>query len=354
MHRRTGRVGKHASADHGAGPLAVRRGSAGASPRSPAPQPSQECGLWSSEPQTAGGRSGSTGFQPVFSRARCPCHAWPIRFHHGLLVHLSSALTPALSRGKRGRARPGFTLVELLVVAGIFAVLLAAIVPAMGTARYEAKRIVCLDHGRFAAVEFRLFADSYAHGYRGDSEAYGTRFDAQDFLESLYRVGEFWPGADVRYEAYRPADQPLICPAGPPGLGRYGKVLPPWKPAVNPRESVSYAFNRRLYRAPALRNGLPYEAPVLLTEQILNHPSVPLFFEVDAEAALKEFGSGATLYDVPFFGTPDYFQRNTWFPALRHRGRMTVSFVGGHALSTRDPLAERQWDWMHFPSLGRQ
>jgi len=265
---------------------------------------------------------------------------------------------PAVAGRKLGGEGAGirpraYTLIELLVVLFLIAMLLAIVVPAMVTARQTAKSFVCMDHTRSAAVEFRLFADSYAHGYRGDSDRLGSRFDAMDFLESLYKVGEFWDRQGIEHEAYRPGRSLVTCPSAPAGLSRHKWEMRPWTPAVDPRENVSYAMNRRLFRAPAIMDGLPREAPVLLTERVLNHPFRPLLFDVDARAAMKEHGQTMVHY-MPFFCTPDFFQEDYWYPAMRHRGKMIVSFVGGHVLSTKDPLAESQWDWELFPSLGHK
>ncbi|MCP4593992.1 MAG: type II secretion system protein [bacterium] len=243
-----------------------------------------------------------------------------------------------------------YTLMELLVVVFLIALLMSILVPALVTARHTAKSFVCMDHLRSTSLRFRLFADSYTCGYRGDSAQYGSRFDAMDFFESLYEVGEFWDSKEIHHEAY-PGQSRMTCPSAPTGLARYGRDIVPWTPAVAPREKVSFAMNRRLLLAPALKNGVPFEAPVLLTERIFNHPRAPLFFDVDAEAAMKGV-SDPTAKFMPFFCTPDYFERNYWFPAMRHRGKMIVSFVGGHVLSTSDPLSEGQWCWDYFPSLG--
>ncbi|MCK4658536.1 MAG: prepilin-type N-terminal cleavage/methylation domain-containing protein [Phycisphaerae bacterium] len=260
---------------------------------------------------------------------------------------------PELGR-KGARVNPcAYTLIELLVVLSLVSLLLSLLVPSLVSARQQAKSFVCMNHGRFAAVEFRIFADTYAHGYRGDSEQFGSRFDARDFLESLYEVGEFWESKGITYEAYRPGQRPIICPSAPPGLGRRGGDMTSWTPAVDPREKVSYAMNRRLFRAPSIKNGILWEAPVLLTERILNHPYTPLLFDVDAEAAMEKTTSPSNCH-IPFFCTPNVFLENYWFPAMRHRGRMIISFIGGHVVSTKDPMAEKQWDWECHPSLGKK
>ena len=33
---------------------------------------------------------------------------------------------------------------------------------------------------------------------------------------------------------------------------------------------------------------------------------------------------------------------------------MIMSFVGGHVISTEDPLAVGDWEWDYFPSIGQR
>jgi prepilin-type N-terminal cleavage/methylation domain-containing protein len=61
------------------------------------------------------------------------------------------------SRFKYGRRRLGFTLVELLVVIGIIAVLVALLLPAMSAARERARRTACLNNVRQLAAATLIY-----------------------------------------------------------------------------------------------------------------------------------------------------------------------------------------------------
>ena len=257
--------------------------------------------------------------------------------------------------------RIAFTLIELLVVVCIIALLLGILTPALVSARGEAKSFVCMDHMRAAAFEFRLFADPYTCRDRGDSaRLYGLRFSAMDFQESLYETCEFWSnGGELPRDRgfYRRGQKPIICPAGPDGLARFhGQAVSSLtQGGVAPKEKVSYAMNRRLIWAPASIPDPPtvVDCFVTLSKRSLDHPHVPLMFDVDAEAAVKA-------HREPFFcappsrqGEPSVYDHNRyWFPAMRHNGRMSVGFVGGHVLSTSNPLSDPSWDWDYHPEIG--
>src|SRR6266704_3440829 len=58
-----------------------------------------------------------------------------------------------------GRARHGFTLVELLVVIGIFALLISILLPALGRANEQAKRIACASNVRQFCTSLLMYAD---------------------------------------------------------------------------------------------------------------------------------------------------------------------------------------------------
>jgi prepilin-type N-terminal cleavage/methylation domain-containing protein/prepilin-type processing-associated H-X9-DG protein len=133
-----------------------------------------------------------------------------------------------VSRHTNRRPRPpsAFTLVELLVVVGIIAILMALLIPALARARKQAQQVACLSNLRQLGAAFI----AYTQDHRGSvpAPANGIREQAEDWV--------YWqPGRDEtagRIFNYLDKDlRVLTCPSGVPD--RPGQPPYPYSYSVN-------------------------------------------------------------------------------------------------------------------------
>jgi len=73
------------------------------------------------------------------------------------------------------RRSTGFTLVEMLVVIGIIAILVAILFPVFSTAREKARQTACIGHLHQLLVSLKQYAEDY-HAYPPPPTYDGTRF----------------------------------------------------------------------------------------------------------------------------------------------------------------------------------
>ena len=251
-----------------------------------------------------------------------------------------------------GNKKQGFTLIELLVVIAIIGLLLAILMPAMSAGRHVAMDLKCKANLRVIGQRFIEFADASGAGLRGDSQKFGNRFLIEDFQESIYEIDEYWSDYGGAERVGMPmVEQPLICPSGPPHLERL-KGFPCSSGAIGPFKNVSVGFNMRLDTRTRDDLPWPYPATAYLTSNILQSPAVPLAFDVDGQKAFEDDR-------LPYYSAPpieddkyiDFYEDGRfWFPSFRHRGGLNVAFIGGHVLSSTDPLMEPWWRWDYQPN----
>ena len=84
--------------------------------------------------------------------------------------------------------KKGFTLLESLVVVGIIAVLTAILLPALSTARRNARRHLCFNNLRQIGLAFQMYADDWYQSYPNHKEALysATTYTDADKKGTLY------------------------------------------------------------------------------------------------------------------------------------------------------------------------
>lgn len=248
----------------------------------------------------------------------------------------------------------GFTLMELLISIAIIAVLISILFPALRQGIGAARSFRCQSNLRSVAFDFAIFADPDMKAARGHDESrYGQRrFALSTFIESEYRIDEFWPKSESRDVVTRTSDpslDPMRCPEVKGEL-TMRRNTPCQSGALSPAQNIAFGFNSRLDRAEIEDdNGRVRAVDVRIGPEILSKGMVPLVWDVDGEAA-------ALRGLVPLFSAPSLGSRGPysvdryWWPGTRHQGRANFALIDGSVHSPEQPLAQSSWLWMYQPN----
>lgn len=248
--------------------------------------------------------------------------------------------------------RTAFTLVELMVTIAIVATLLALLLPALRHTVGAARGFRCQVSLRSIAFDFSVFADDNLHGDRGNDprEVGPRRFRLETFQASQYGLQEFWPwGSSAASHTLPDAakNDPMRCSE----VGGPITVLnnTPCSQAIDPSKNVSFGFNMRLHRADLTSfDQQLHSAQIVLTSAILEHPRVPLVWDVDG--ALADSRGATPIFSAPAAGTQGMFSGDDfWFPAKRHNGAANYALIDGSVSATSKEPADTTWDWTYQP-----
>ena len=131
----------------------------------------------------------------------------------------------------RSRLRPGFTLVELLVVIAIIAVIIALLLPAVNAAREAARRTACASNLRqvgLGLLSCETARKRFPYGQRKSpqvptGEKISWCVDILDYIEENATKDRLDLNQDLRSEANRTATSTIIsiflCPSSSPDRG---------------------------------------------------------------------------------------------------------------------------------------
>jgi prepilin-type processing-associated H-X9-DG protein len=245
-------------------------------------------------------------------------------------------------------------LLEVLVTMSIMGIMLAVLVPALHATRSAARSIVCSTNMKSMAMEFHFFVRGESEASPGGGKGSASdKISINDFQESLYGLDEFWDPSRGDVVTLKSGDDPMLCPAGAVEL-KLRRGFPCSPKAFDPVEDVSVAMNMRLYRAVLTVKGKKLLAPAVSTRlgpRVLDRTHVPLVMDADGRAAVRK-GIEPFYMAPPVKSGDPYANGRHWFPGLRHGGKATVGFVGGHVLTSSQPERER-WDWAYQGDVGK-
>ena len=199
------------------------------------------------------------------------------------------------------RRRIGFSLVELLVVVGMIAILLAILLPTLGSAREASKRANCVNNLRQLGLAFRSYAQA-----NGDEMVPGNT-----------------SSASVSW----------VAPGGGPGPAKAG-LLYPYVGDVDVYQCPSDARLRdyRSYSIQAYLNSNDWGSIASVKHiTAIKAPSDTFSFieEEDPQSGLNGYNVGSYV---------QYNSGDQWvdYPCPRHQHGSCLAFVDGHA---------EYWQW---------
>jgi prepilin-type N-terminal cleavage/methylation domain-containing protein/prepilin-type processing-associated H-X9-DG protein len=145
----------------------------------------------------------------------------------------------------RSSRHHAFTLVELLVVIGIIAILIAILLPALQAARRSASNVACLSNLRQVGLAFQMYANAY-NGFApqtyGSNQVFTMNPESSASLGVTWaywwqqlQINKFAPGWED------PTKSPFVCPEAIKGRG-VGHPYP-WNDYYQQLSCTSYAIN---------------------------------------------------------------------------------------------------------------
>ena len=233
----------------------------------------------------------------------------------------------------------GFTLIELMVVIGIIAILIALLLPALQRAREQARTVACLSNVR----QVVLAIQQYATSNQGKTPVWCVRrhYPVNPFPETLFDPGPGWPMLIERYLGQKPDGKVWNCPAWP-----------------DPQPRLNYFLGTRWMRAqkPVLRSipmgRIRNSTTFVLTGECVAPEYYPPVFGIDIDPNEDIDKDDGAIKCLRFWKDEGGFNM--------HRTGNNVGFADGHAATfskfdpqqlTFSPTEQKSWEELHVDSV---
>ncbi len=218
----------------------------------------------------------------------------------------------AIRRDNRGEAMRGFTLVELLVVIGIIALLIAILLPALQAARAQAQSVACGSNQRQIFLGLRMYADDNRGWIPTTMFTYPRPGGGNDYITYNYVLTQYEPttGGWQTPINYIPNKNVYLCPAQDNATTFRG----------------SYALNGRM-------------ASEAFTATVTSFPDASSHTN-STPYTWYHYNMNKTILPTEMYLLGDVFKDKYYFynqpndrPDFRHKDRMNILFQDGHVES---------------------
>ena len=239
---------------------------------------------------------------------------------------------PAVSK----RERAAFTLVELLVVIGIIAVLIALLMPGLTAARRQAQSIQCASHLRTIGHAMQQYANEFKGRVPRDYW-YGIEYIQGHIL---------WAEAFAKYVGHKIPDVPDLTANRDRALYPYFLQIGVYQCPAFPdeRQALDYVSNAWWAGNPGV------SAPLINITRMPNSGRIVYLTEASPRQPIDSFG----IHDVfdfshlPVLGANNMPQTSSRvLNDQRHRGRINLLFLDGHVDSRHfKEVRQKDFDWL--------